>query len=216
MIKKSKVLDLSRGIMLEGVSCSGKTSTMYALKRLFATDLTLERNIIMLGEHYSQVLNSVNGELRNHEYSEHTEMLFKRVEMLEQLHEWACYLGGYNRTSRGLYTVFERGLLNHTAFYKDYKSPQIKELERRFAKLGIKEILLVVSDGLIEERVRLRSEQLKEQRSEAYFRELAENHKKQQNSMLASAEKMSLPCRIICTDSMEWDKYARMIICNKD
>lgn len=53
--------------MLEGISCAGKTSVMYALKRLFAADLTLERNIVMLGEHYTQVLNSIGGEFRYHD-----------------------------------------------------------------------------------------------------------------------------------------------------
>lgn len=55
--------NLSRGIILEGISCAGKTSTMYAIKKLFANDLNLERNIFMLGEHYTQILNKVNGEL---------------------------------------------------------------------------------------------------------------------------------------------------------
>ena len=74
--------NLSRGIMLEGISCAGKTSVMYALKRLFAADLTLERNIVMLGEHYTQVLNSIGGEFRYHDRQEHTDMLFGRVGMI--------------------------------------------------------------------------------------------------------------------------------------
>ena len=109
--------NLSRGIMLEGISCAGKTSVMYALKRLFAADLTLERNIVMLGEHYTQVLNSIGGEFRYHDRQEHTDMLFGRVGMIEQLYEWACCLGEYRRASRGLYTVFERGLVNHVGFF---------------------------------------------------------------------------------------------------
>ena len=77
------MIDLSKGIMLEGISCSGKTSTMYAIKRLFANDLSLERNIVMLGEHYTQVLNSINGGLIHHKHNEHTEMLFKNLQFLQ-------------------------------------------------------------------------------------------------------------------------------------
>lgn len=66
-------------------------------------------------------------------------MLFSRVSMLEQLYDWACLLGDFRRTSRGLYTVFERGLINHIAYYQDFASPEIIELGERFAKLGLKQ-----------------------------------------------------------------------------
>ena len=71
-------------------------------EKTFAADLTLERNIVMLGEHYTQVLNSIGGEFRYHDRQEHTDMLFGRVGMIEQLYEWAYCLGEYRRASRGL------------------------------------------------------------------------------------------------------------------
>lgn len=115
--------NLSRGIMLEGISCAGKTSVMYALKRLFAADLTLERNIVMLGEHYTQVLNSIGGEFQvSRPAGAHGHALWA-VGMIEQLYEWAYCLGEYRRASRGLYTVFERGLVNHVGFFQDYADP---------------------------------------------------------------------------------------------
>jgi hypothetical protein len=208
--------NLSRGIMLEGTSCAGKTSTMYAIKRLFASDLSLERNIIMLGEHYTQVLNSINGELKYHEQREHTEMLFNRVSMLEQLYDWACLLGDFRRTSRGLYTVFERGLINHIAYYQDFASPEIIELGERFAKLGIGAVLLVVPGGHMEERVKLREEEMKVHHSESHRRELAEQLEKQQDNLLAAIKKTNMPSRIIYTDSMDWDGYAKSIVADTE
>jgi len=207
--------NLSRGVMLEGISCAGKTSTMYALKRFFATDTELERNVIMLGEHYTQVLNSIQGEYKNHEHAQHTEMLFRRVEMIEQLHGWACSLGDFRRTSRGLFTVFERGLINHTSHYEDYDSPQTRELARRFAQLGIEAILLIISDELFEKRIRQRDGQMNASHGDAYYREQAEKAKKHQDHMLRAAQKTDMPCRIICTDAMDWDEYARMIAYNQ-
>ena len=204
--------NLSRGIMLEGVSCAGKTSTMYAIKRLFASDLSLERNIVMLGEHYTQVLNSINGELKNHDQREHLEMLFCRVRMVEQLYEWACSLGDFRRTSRGLFTVFERGLVNHVAHYQDFCSPEIIELGERFAKLEIEAILLVVSDELMERRIKLREEEMKVPNTESHRRELTEQFKKQQDNLLTAIKKVNMPSRIICTDSMDWDGYAKAIV----
>ena len=198
--------------MLEGISCAGKTSTMYAIKRLFATDLNLERNIIMLGEHYTQVLNSINGELKNHEHIEHTEMLFKRVEMIEQLYEWACHLGDFRRSSRGLYTVLERGLINHTAYYEDYDTKQIKELVRRFKALEVEAIVLIISDEHLEKRIRQRDELMKISNTSSFYREQAEKAKKYQDNMLSATNKTNLPFRIICTDAMDWDEYARVIV----
>ena len=204
--------NLSRGIMLEGISCAGKTSVMYALKRLFAADLTLERNIVMLGEHYTQVLNSIGGEFRYHDRQEHTDMLFGRVGMIEQLYEWACCLGEYRRASRGLYTVFERGLVNHVGFFQDYADPDILELIERLANLGIDAILLVVPDHLIEERLWLREKQMNRTEPDAHRAELAEKYKKQQDDMLFAVKKMRLPSRIICSGSMDWDAYAKTIV----
>jgi hypothetical protein len=204
--------NLSRGIMLEGISCAGKTSTMYAIKRLFATDLKLERNIIMLGEHYTQVLNSINREHKNHEHIEHIEMLYKRVEMIEQLHEWACYLGDFSRTSRGLYTVFERGLINHIACFEDSGDFKIKELVEQFACLGIEAIILFMSDEFLEKRIRLRHEQMKITYDDAYYKEQSEKAKKDQDNIFSAVHNAGLPFRMICTDSMNWDEYAQKIV----
>lgn len=203
---------LSRGIMLEGISCAGKTSTMYAIKRLFASDMNLERNVIMLGEHYTQVLNSINGELKTHGIAEHTEMLFNRVSMIEKLNEWACDLGEYNTRSRGLYTIFERGLINHIAFFEDYDDSKISNLAERFSDLGIEAILLVISDDQLLRRIMLRDEQLKNKHPRHYYSDKVEQEKIQQEKMVSAVNKVKIPSRIICTDSMNWDEYAKTII----
>ena len=204
--------ELSRGIMLEGISCAGKTSTIYEIKKLFATDTNLERNIIMLGEHYTQVLNSIDGELRYHARNEHVEMLVERVNMIEGLHKWACKLGSYNRRSRGLYTVFERGLLNHLAYYKDYDDPVIIDIVRKFALLGIEAVVLIMSDSKFLERSKLRCKQMNESKPERYHTEYAEQAKIQQDAILTAASKSNLNYKIICTDRMEWTKYAKDIV----
>lgn len=46
-----------RGIILEGQSCSGKTSIFNAIKQFHALENDAERNVIYLAEHYSQSLN---------------------------------------------------------------------------------------------------------------------------------------------------------------
>jgi len=53
-----------RGIILEGQSCSGKTSIFNAIKRYHLLEDDGERNVIYLAEHYSQTLNCVNGKFK--------------------------------------------------------------------------------------------------------------------------------------------------------
>jgi uridine kinase len=50
-----------RGIILEGQSCSGKTSLFNAIKRQFGLIDQAERTNIFMSEHYSQTLNNVHG-----------------------------------------------------------------------------------------------------------------------------------------------------------
>jgi len=198
--------------MLEGVSCAGKTSVMYEIKKLFAADGNLERSIVMLSEHYTQVLNVIFGELRHHECGEHTDMLIERVRMLEGLHGWTCSLGSHSRRSRGLYTVFERGLLNHLAYYEDFDDPVVVGVGERFAAPGIETIVLALSENLFEKRSKLRCAQLNESKPEAYHRAFAEDAKRQQAALLAAAGRSGVPYRVICTDEMEWERYAREIV----
>ncbi|MGI6200742.1 MAG: hypothetical protein ACOYJA_08245 [Christensenellales bacterium] len=203
---------LSRGIMLEGASCAGKTSTIYALKRRFAADESLERSIVMLGEHYTQALNRIRGQLRYHDREEHLAMLCDRAAMLEQLNAWAQSLGEHSRRSRGLYTVLERALINHIAHYQDGSDPRVVALSERFASLGIEAVLLVVSPERMAERVQLRQTQLHADASPARLRQLTEAFARSQESLLAALERTPLPGRVICTDEMDWDAYARQML----
>lgn len=48
-----------RGIILEGYSHAGKTSVLKSLKLIQAQDELAERSVIVLSEHYSQVLHNI-------------------------------------------------------------------------------------------------------------------------------------------------------------
>lgn len=78
-----------RGIVLEGYSHAGKTSVLKALKRLHAVDESSERSIIVLSEHYSQILNNVHGEYKSLNRDEHLNLLKERISMLKKLNDWA-------------------------------------------------------------------------------------------------------------------------------
>ncbi|WP_339320259.1 hypothetical protein [Paenibacillus sp. FSL R10-2734] len=74
-----------RGIIIEGYSHAGKTSVLKALKLLQAQDESSERSIIVLSEHYSQILNNDHGEFQRLNRDEHLQVLKERVNMLKSL-----------------------------------------------------------------------------------------------------------------------------------
>lgn len=82
-----------RGVILEGYSNAGKTSLLKAIKQSQALDESAELSVVILGEHYSQILNNVQGEFVRLSRGQHLELLRNRVGMLKNLNDWAAYLG---------------------------------------------------------------------------------------------------------------------------
>lgn len=201
-----------RGVVIEGLSCAGKTSTLNELKRVQAEDKEAERNLIVLSEHYSQVLNNVKGSLIRHERSEHLRLLDERIKMLEQLNDWAAYLGDWSRSSRGLFFILERFHINHRLAFLEDSTSEIEVIESRLFSLGAKTILLTISPNAIEERLRHR------EGAEWNSYSASEIEKKcceflQMQSLLREQSKLSLVETIeINTDKMQWQEYARYIM----
>ncbi|UZM98621.1 hypothetical protein OL548_29460 [Lysinibacillus sp. MHQ-1] len=100
-----------RGVILEGYSNAGKKSVLKALKQFHASD-DAERSVIVLSEHYSQVLHKVNGELKSFSLEEHLQVLRERVTMLKMLNNWSREIGQTQR-SKGLFFILERFHFSH-------------------------------------------------------------------------------------------------------
>lgn len=201
-----------RGIILEGYSNSGKTSLLRTIKLMMSQDESAERSLIVLGEHYSQVLNNVNGDFLSLGRSDHIKLLQERAEMLKRLNEWAIGLGPFSRKSRGLFFVLERFHLNHRVAFSDTLSNEIVELEQNLVVLNAKCALLTISDDIVEERIMSRDAGLWKGKSKEEIikacNELVETQK-----LLRKQVKLSkVPSIEINTDSKEWDKYAKQII----
>lgn len=200
-----------RGVMLEGLSGSGKTTTLLALKKLLAADTESERSIIVLAEHYSQVLNSVNGKFVMMNREEHCKLLSKRIEMLEQLNEYARSLGSFSRRSRGLFVIFERFYLNHIVSFHDAQSDEMLALADRINDLGLKEILLVASNESHEKRKSpLKPSDLPGLSADQLAR--LNDWKTEQSSYLKAAEQSKIPTLVLHTDSLDWEGFAKQIV----
>jgi thymidylate kinase len=141
-----------KGIILEGLSCSGKTSIFRELKKNLATNAESERSLVALGEHYSQALQKVNESYVLTQRDEHLKLLESRISIIENLFKYANSLGPASIRSRGLFFIFERFHLNHLMSYESYDKDEFVKLENRLLKLNSKCILLEAPVNELEER----------------------------------------------------------------
>ncbi|MBY0159719.1 hypothetical protein V4V36_13470 [Paenibacillus lautus] len=205
-----------RGIILEGFSNAGKTSLLKAIKQYQAIDESAELSIVILGEHYSQILNNVHGEFVRLSRDQHLELLRDRVDMLKNLNDWAINLGPWKRKSRGLFFVLERFHLNHRVAFSDSEDTEITSIENDLNKIGAKCILLTISNDIVEERIMSRNPNnwINKSREDidVACKELIET----QNRLRIQSSKSKVPTIEINTDNKEWDKYARLIMEDND
>lgn len=198
-----------RGIILEGYSHAGKTSVLKALKLLQAQDKTSERSIIVLSEHYSQVLNNVHGQLKCLNRDEHLRVLRDRVNMLKQLNEWATYLGpDASQASRGIFFILERFHLNHRVAFPLDSKYEIEKIESELLLLGAKCALLTVSPEIIEQRMQSRTPHEWKNKTKEEIRKSADEFMLTQTELRKQSSLSLVPTLEINTDNKDWIAYA--------
>ncbi len=200
-----------RGIILEGMPCSGKTSLLNALKRIHAVNPENERSVIILGEHYSQVLQSVNGEPFKYNCREHIEILNGRVEMLEGLNNHSESLGPYSRRARGVFFIYERFHLNHRHAFPENDQADIENIEARLSNLNAVCYLLSISNSKVGERLITRDNHLSTL-SDSDMQLKVDEYTCSRDELDVIANSSLLECKKLNTDSLNWDMYASNII----
>ena len=201
-----------RGVVIEGLSNSGKTSVLRAIKREQAKDEESERSVVILGEHYSQTLQGIDNEPVMLTQEEHQTLLTDRVRGIEELNDWAIRLGGTaSRRARGVFFVFERFHINHRYAY-DYDEAFIDGLESRLEELGTTCVVLTVSPEFIGARLGFRLRASGKAIDANNLHEEAASWISEQDRLIEEATKSSLPTFFLSTDAMEWDTYAAQIL----
>ena len=198
-----------RGIILEGYSHAGKTSVLKALKLLQAQGASSERSIIVLSEHYSQVLNNVHGEFKRLNRDEHLRVLGERVSLLKQLNAWANYLGpDAARSSRGIFFILERFHLNHRVAFPSESTYEIQKIENDLLELGAKCVLLTVSAEIIEQRMQSRTPEEWRGKTKEEIKKSADEFRFVQAELQKQSALSIVPTLEINTDNKDWNAYA--------
>ena len=198
-----------RGIILEGYSNAGKTSVLKSLKKLQACD-DAERSVIVLSEHYSQVLHKINDELKWLSREEHLQLLKERVMMLKKLNNWASEIGQSQRP-KGLFFILERFHLNHRVAFSDNISDEIKQLEDELFEMGARCTLLTVSPKNIEQRISSRNPDEWVGKTDEEMKNACNLLLEQQLEYRKQAKNSLIPTIEINTDNKDWESYAKQI-----
>lgn len=203
-----------KGIIIEGLSTAGKTSLLTALKKLLSQTPEIQRTMISVSEHYSQVLHQDHGELKSLQQKEHIELLNTHINYLELLHNWNYSLGSTTLTS-GVFYILERFHLNHRDAYGD--TAEIVTLEKRLLRLNAHCVLLTLSSDVVESRfVESRGKDWKSYIMKENFSisEACQKFLANQERLRKCAEQSLVPTFEINTDGAEWNDYAQQLLTN--
>ncbi|WNQ14111.1 hypothetical protein MJA45_14155 [Paenibacillus aurantius] len=201
-----------RGVIIEGMSTAGKTSTFAAIKQVHSHLPNAERTTVAISEHYSQVLHSHHGSLRKMAREDHLQFLGRHVDYLEQQAEWIHSLGN-TKVSNGTFFLLERFHLNHRAAFQDDR--EIEKLEKRLTRLNALCVLLTLSEDIVESRYL-------DSRGEHWKAYVMQNHRtaaeacqtflKEQERLRQGAKLSPIPTLEINTDGADWEGYANRIL----
>ncbi len=191
-----------RGIVLEGLSCSGKTSLFRALKQVQAAKDDGERNAVFLSEQYSQNLNLINGQLQTLSQEENLLVLEQRLLLLEELADYADGMGLHSRRARGLFFVLERFHLNYGMCFPH---ADLSAVAHRLNNLNAQTVVLTVSPEKTAERLSHRA-------GERVHDQAVEDWLKEQARLTELAKASGVPAMIRNTDRMNWHELAEELI----
>ncbi|MDQ0874360.1 hypothetical protein QFZ77_003019 [Paenibacillus sp. V4I3] len=201
-----------RGVIIEGLSTTGKSSVFSALKRLHSQTHNSEKTIIAISEHYSQILHSYQGVLRAMDKDEHIQLLNRHVDYFDQQYNWIDSLG-HTKPSNGVFYLLERFHINHRAAF--ITSAEIEMLENRLLRLNSHCVLLTLSEDAVKPRYI-------ESRGDAWKSYVMKNHSSEteacqkfledQEKLRMHAKQSQIPTLEINTDEADWDCYAKQIL----
>jgi hypothetical protein len=131
--------------------------------------------------------------------------------MLKKLSNWAYELGQTQR-SKGMFFILERFHLNHRVAFLDALMGEIEQIETDLFRMGARCALLTISPENIEERLKSRNPEKRNDKQEEITL-ACEHFVKQQQEFRQQAANSIIPTIEINTDNKDWEFYAKQIYC---
>ena len=198
----------TKGLILEGVSGSGKTKVLNALLRSREYLNRGHLSSIVLTEHHTQRVLEPKQETRGLTVQDNTALLRRHVETVRALD---AGLRGTDWSDRGrlnhrLCYVLERFHLTHVSHYPHMRWEHVTAIDDALVGLGCKLCLLTADRDTIEERAVNRRHDREWQRhlsSLGSYPEVLNHYMAQQEHLLALREASSIPSLVVNTSEKQ-------------
>ena len=140
------------GLILEGISGTGKTTILHALTR---SERFIQNSAIVLSEHHTQRVLERKEREEGLVVADNVQLLEQHVSYLESLRDRLHQMDWRqnNRTNMRVPYLLERFHFTHVCHYVHMSWPDVEEIDCRLATLNCKVCLLTMDKAMIEQRV---------------------------------------------------------------
>lgn len=144
----------ARGMVIEGIPGSGKTSTIRQLQKLQAFCQREATTFLLFGEEMTQRTLELRMKENRLSVEDHEKLLDELLSPLELQQQRFAERGwrGEQRTFEFLY-LFERFHLTHATYYPYLTGWNYQSIEERLVNLSAKGCLLVMDQAVMQERI---------------------------------------------------------------
>ncbi len=206
----------SKGIIIEGIPGSGKTSTIRQIQRLPAFLQREATTLLLLGEEITQRTLELRTQEGSLSAEDHQQLLDELITPLEQKQERFLKRGWSGGESRFQFLyLLERFHLTHATYYPYLQDWDYSAIEERLKKLSAKGCLFVMDPAVMRYRIIESRPYPAWRRYLARYgkndEEIVEHYVRQQEAMLQRAHTSGLDWLILDTTEANWSIVASKV-----
>jgi thymidylate kinase len=196
----------SRGLIIEGISNSGKTTIFNYLKQRISSEPSWERTCLFFSEQFSQILYKKNDQFCKLTKEEHISLLDERISCIESLDKWTGEFEPVKRSKRIFY-IFERFHLNHRICFGN---GNIEKIEERIEEINGKCLLLHVTEEELFHRYENR-ENKKGEIEKSKLIDLVKSGMAEQEKLIYEAKKSNILTKIVSSNIDKNELYNEIV-----
>ncbi len=205
-----------QGLILEGISGTGKTSVFEALATHRSMQLVPAKSRLLLSEHHTQRILELEEQKGLLTPQHHLELMNQLVTFVEILSNRTSHRGWYSDRvqEQDLFYLFERFHLTHVFRFAHMNWSQVANIDHRLSTLGAVICLLTVNAENLEKRLFSRKHECWLNYLKQYGNtpaEIVDTLMRRQQLALELAKRSSLPTLVIDTSDNSIDQVTELI-----